>query len=63
VAAAAINPRSCFRVAAVCVEWAFWDHWTAKIEYLYIDFGNNGSNFNAIATGHFTNNIARAGVN
>jgi outer membrane immunogenic protein len=51
------------------IEWAFWDHWTAKFEYLYIDFGN-GSNFNVlttpavgVTTGHLTDNIARAGVN
>jgi outer membrane immunogenic protein len=56
------------------VEWAFWDHWTAKFEYLYIDFGNrndNNGNFVIVApagtfgvtTSHFTDNIARAGVN
>jgi outer membrane immunogenic protein len=52
------------------VEWAFWSHWTAKLEYLYIDFGNNGSNANmittpavSITTGHLTDNIVRAGVN
>jgi outer membrane immunogenic protein len=56
------------------VEWAFWDHWTAKFEYLYIDFGNrndNDGNFIVvtptntfgITTNHFTDNIARAGVN
>jgi outer membrane immunogenic protein len=56
-------------------EWAFWRNWTAKFEYLYIDFGNNGSNLNgavftgpagntvSFTTGHFTDNIARAGVN
>jgi outer membrane immunogenic protein len=57
------------------IEWAFWDHWTAKFEYLYIDFGNgnnnNLSNFVVVApsgtvgvtTNHFTDNVARAGVN
>jgi outer membrane immunogenic protein len=56
------------------VEWAFWDHWTAKFEYLYIDFGNRNNNtaFGPIAppispftltTDHFIENIARAGVN
>jgi outer membrane immunogenic protein len=55
------------------LEWAFWDHWTAKFEYLYIDFGNrNSSNNNTFVvdtnafimdTGHFTDNIVRAGVN
>jgi outer membrane immunogenic protein len=58
------------------VEWAFWDHWTAKFEYLYIDFGNANNNNNVnnfivvtpgnnfgVTTSHFTDNIARAGVN
>jgi outer membrane immunogenic protein len=56
------------------VEWAFWDHWTAKFEYLYIDFGNRNDNNNFIVlttpaspvnitTGHFTDNVVRAGVN
>ena len=51
------------------VEWAFWDHWTAKLEYLYIDLGklNNvdftlpGAPF-TLTNGHFTENIARVGV-
>jgi outer membrane immunogenic protein len=56
------------------IEWAFWDHWTAKFEYLYIDFGNrdNTTLFGpldtpasplTLTTGHFIENIARAGVN
>jgi outer membrane immunogenic protein len=52
------------------IEWAFWSHWTAKLEYLYIDFGNSGSGVNlattpavSITTSHFTDNIVRAGVN
>jgi outer membrane immunogenic protein len=24
------------------IEWAFWGNWTAKFEYLYIDFGSQG---------------------
>ena len=57
------------------VEWAFWEHWTAKFEYLYIDFGN-GNNNNlrnfvveaptgtvGLSTNHFTDNVARVGVN
>jgi outer membrane immunogenic protein len=58
-------------------EWAFWDHWTAKFEYLYIDFGNRNGNNNlnnlefvtpagttaGITTNHFTDNVLRAGVN
>jgi len=50
------------------IEWAFWDRWSAKLEYLYVDFGNGGSNFNGVPTvnitnGHLTDNIGRAGVN
>jgi outer membrane immunogenic protein len=53
------------------VEWAFWDHWTAKFEYLYMDLGNNNNNNNfgllrtpvSITTSHFTDNIARVGLN
>ena len=49
------------------VEWAFMNNWSAKVEYLYIDFGD-GSNFAAspmlnIVTGRMTDNIVRAGVN
>jgi len=51
------------------LEWAFADHWSAKAEYLYIDFGN-GSTVAANATGtlsivsnKMTDNIARLGVN
>jgi len=55
------------------VEWAFWGNWTAKFEYLFIDWGNqndnngdffilDGNTFNT-NRGHFTDNIARAGVN
>jgi outer membrane immunogenic protein len=53
------------------IEWAFWDHWTAKLEYLYLDLGNNNNNNNfdllrtpvGITASHFTDNIARVGVN
>ena len=57
------------------VEWAFWQNWTAKFEYLHIDFGNNGSNLNGVVfttpaahtvsftTDHLTDNVVRAGVN
>jgi outer membrane immunogenic protein len=50
------------------VEWAFANNWSAKLEYLYIDFGNGpsvpiaGTTF-AINVGRMTDNIARAGVN
>ena len=50
------------------IEWAFLDHWSAKLEYLYIDFGSRdniaipGGPF-IITNGHFIDNVARAGVN
>jgi outer membrane immunogenic protein len=51
------------------VEWAFADHWSAKAEYLYIDFGDgptipaNPTGTISIAGGRMTDNIARLGVN
>ena len=49
------------------IEWAFWDKWSAKIEYLYMDLGNGPTialtPTSAITTGRMTDNIARAGVN
>jgi outer membrane immunogenic protein len=55
------------------VEWAFWQNWTAKVEYLYIDFSNNDSDFStltittptslSLTANHFKDNIVRAGVN
>jgi outer membrane immunogenic protein len=51
------------------VEWAFMDHWSAKAEYLYINFGNgptvtaNGAGTLAIVSGRMTDNIARLGIN
>ena len=51
------------------LEWAFADHWSAKAEYLYIDFGTgptvtaNTAGTLAIASGKMTDNIARLGVN
>ncbi|MBO0695783.1 MAG: porin family protein [Verrucomicrobia bacterium] len=53
------------------IEWAFWANWTAKFEYLYVDFSHD-NNFNdlvvgtepfSITHGHLIDNIARAGVN
>jgi outer membrane immunogenic protein len=49
------------------LEWAFADHWSAKFEYLYIDFGSGpivpiSPSLN-LATGHMTDNIGRVGVN
>jgi outer membrane immunogenic protein len=49
------------------LEWAFADHWSAKFEYLYIDFGNGPivpiSPTLNLTTGHMTDNIGRVGVN
>jgi outer membrane immunogenic protein len=50
------------------IEWAFLGNWTAKFEYLYIDFGSPsnvaipGGPF-VITSGHFVDNVARAGIN
>jgi len=53
-------------------EWAFAHNWSAKIEYLYVDFGNvSATALNAPAdngdsvryTWHTKENIVRAGVN
>jgi outer membrane immunogenic protein len=49
------------------IEWAMWDRWSAKLEYLYIDFGNGPSvalapGF-ALTTNHLTDNIGRVGLN
>lgn len=51
-------------------EWAFLDAWSAKVEYLYIDFGTftdtfAGAGAFATVTGssHVTDNIVRVGVN
>jgi outer membrane immunogenic protein len=49
------------------IEWAFADHWSTKLEYLYADFGKGPiipiSPTLNLATGHMTDNIVRAGVN
>ena len=51
------------------LEWAFADRWSAKAEYLYIDFGDgptviaNTASTLAIVSGKMTDNIARLGVN
>jgi outer membrane immunogenic protein len=53
-------------------EWAFADRWSARIEYLYIDFGSDsaGSGSGAtpggtltVTTNHLTDNVVRAGLN
>ena len=52
------------------LEWAFLDRWSAKIEYLYVDFGsdsrtsitNTRRNFTGISN-DLTDNIVRIGLN
>ena len=49
------------------VEWAFWDRWSAKAEYLYMDFGRGPvipltPTVNA-NTGRMTDHVGRFGVN
>lgn len=47
------------------LEWAFWDRWSAKFEYLYLN--TEGLDFAVgpflISTGRIENHVARAGVN
>ncbi len=49
------------------VEWAFANNWSAKLEYLYIDFGDGptvpASTTLNIVSGRMTDNIVRVGVN
>jgi outer membrane immunogenic protein len=51
------------------VEWAFWNNWTAKFEYLHIDFTNTGGDINfvnptaSISVDHLRDEVVRAGVN
>jgi outer membrane immunogenic protein len=53
------------------VEYAFTSNWTAKLEYLYYDLGDNtytltdinGAGFTANIKQEYTGNIVRAGVN
>ena len=49
------------------VEWAFQNNWSAKVEYLYVDFGNGptvpASAALTVVSGKMTDNIARLGVN
>jgi outer membrane immunogenic protein len=49
------------------VEWAFYNNWSAKLEYLYINFGDGptvpvGTTFLGVS-GKLTDNIVRVGVN
>jgi outer membrane immunogenic protein len=50
------------------LEWAFMSNWSAKIEYLYIDFGDGPSmalppSAFTVVAGKLTDNILRVGVN
>jgi outer membrane immunogenic protein len=49
------------------LEWAFWNSWSAKVEYLYADFGRGPvialtPTLN-LATGRVTDHVGRLGVN
>ncbi len=50
------------------VEYAFMNNWSAKLEYLYIDFGNGPSvalppSAVVLSGGKLTDNIVRVGIN
>jgi opacity protein-like surface antigen len=63
------NIESCAALAQACdfargAEWALWDRWTAKVEYIYLNTDNTGvttpvANF----AGHVPNNVVRSGLN
>ncbi|ABS67390.1 porin [Xanthobacter versatilis] len=54
------------------VEWAFFNNWSAKVEYNYIDLGSNDVTFNFVpntympaytSTADTTVNLVKAGIN
>ncbi|HUI95830.1 MAG TPA: outer membrane protein [Xanthobacteraceae bacterium] len=49
------------------IEWAFWDKWSAKLEYLYMDLGDSSTialtPAATLTTGRMTDNIVRVGAN
>jgi outer membrane immunogenic protein len=52
--------------AGAGVEWGISRNWTAKVEYLYVDFGNSTAVFplsNRQQTGSLTMNVGRIGFN
>jgi outer membrane immunogenic protein len=56
--------------AGVGAEWMFAKQWSAKVEYLYMDYGNINDGFTGVGTlavlgisSHVTDNVLRAGVN
>ena len=76
--AAAISPTDVFFGPGVTtnggtvgggLEWAFADRWSAKIEYLYVDFGSDSQanvrrkDGQIITSGDLTDNIVRIGLN
>jgi opacity protein-like surface antigen len=48
------------------VEYGITRNWTAKLEYLYMDFGNTNhtwTTFNRVTVDHLTMNVVRLGLN
>lgn len=46
------------------VEWAAWDRWSVKAEYLYVHSGNVALSLGGVTTsGNYSINVARAGLN
>ena len=56
--------------AGAGAEWMFANQWSAKVEYLYMDYGHINDGFTGVGTlavlgisSHVTDNVLRAGVN
>ena len=56
--------------AGAGAEWMFAKQWSAKVEYLYMDYGHINDGFLGVGTlavlgtsSHVTDNVVRAGVN
>jgi outer membrane immunogenic protein len=45
------------------VEWKLNANWSAKVEYLYLNFGSPSFNSPAVTTSDFAVNVVRGGVN
>ena len=69
---ATVNNDRAGWTAGVGSEWIFAPQWSAKLEYLYMDYGHINDGFvgpgpGAIATlginSHVTDNVVRVGVN
>jgi outer membrane immunogenic protein len=77
VATASFNDTLSGWTAGVGFEWAFFQHWTARFEYLHLGFNNVSSNYtistaspvlgSGTATTHISSNVGvdvvRFGVN